>query len=64
MNGYEARRQIRQFNSGVIIIALTAFALTSDREKAIETGCNDFISKPIKGGDLLEKIQQHFKNKL
>ena len=62
MNGYEATRQIRQFNTEVIIIALTAFALTGDREKAMEAGCNDYISKPVKKDDLQELIQKHFKN--
>lgn len=46
MDGYEATRQIRQFNKDVIIIAQTAYALTGDREKAIAAGCNDYISKP------------------
>jgi CheY-like chemotaxis protein len=61
MNGYEATRQIRQFNQKVIIIALTAFALAGDREKAIEAGCNDYISKPIKEMNWLEMIQKYFK---
>jgi CheY-like chemotaxis protein len=47
MDGYNAVRQIRQFNKDVIIIAQTAFALNGDREKAIAEGCNDYISKPI-----------------
>ena len=47
MDGYEATMQIRQFNKDVIIIAQTAYALTTDREKAIEAGCNDYISKPF-----------------
>jgi len=47
LDGYEATRQIRQFNKDVIIIAQTAFGLTGDREKAIEAGCNNYISKPI-----------------
>ena len=64
INGYEATRQIRQFNSEAIIIALTAFALTGDREKAIEAGCNDYIAKPIKREELLDKIQQYVKNML
>jgi len=61
MNGYEATRQIRQFNTEVIIIALTAFALTGDREKALDSGCNDYISKPIKKEILLETIGKYFK---
>ncbi len=47
MDGLEATRQIRQFNKDVIIIAQTAYAFTGDSEKAIEAGCNDYISKPI-----------------
>ena len=43
MNGYEATRQIRQFNKDVIIIAQTAYGLAGDREKAIEAGCNDYM---------------------
>ena len=62
MSGYEATRQIRQFNSEVIIIALTAFALAGDREKAIEAGCNDYISKPVKMAELVEMIKKYFKS--
>jgi hypothetical protein len=47
MDGYQATRLIRQFNSEVIIIAQTAYALAGDREKAIASGCNDYIEKPI-----------------
>jgi hypothetical protein len=61
MNGYEATRKIREFNKDVIIIAQTAFALTGDREKAIESGCNNYISKPIKQTELMELIQTYFK---
>jgi CheY-like chemotaxis protein len=61
MNGYEATRQIRQFNKNVVIIAQTAFGLSGDREKAIEAGCNDYISKPIIKDELLTLIQTHFK---
>ena len=48
MDGYEDTRQIREFNKDVVIIAQTAYALYGDREKAIEAGCNDYISKPKK----------------
>lgn len=62
MNGYDATREIRKFNSDVIIIAQTAFGLTGDREKAIEAGCNDYIAKPIKKEELEIIIKKHFKN--
>ena len=61
MNGYEATRQIRQFNKEVIIIAQTAFGLTGDREKSIEAGCNEYITKPIITDKLLALIQKYFK---
>ncbi len=62
MDGYEATRQIRHFNKKVIIIAQTAYALGGDREKALEAGCTDYISKPIKRADLMELINKYFKN--
>jgi CheY-like chemotaxis protein len=62
MNGHEATRQIRQFNTDVIIIAQTAYGLTGDREKAIESGCNDYISKPINKNKLDELIHKYFGN--
>jgi len=60
MDGYEATRQIRQFNKSVIIIAQTAYALTGDKEKSIEAGCNDYISKPINKDLLLMLIKKQF----
>jgi CheY-like chemotaxis protein len=62
MDGNEATRQIRQFNKDVIIIAQTAFAFAGDKEKAIEAGCNDYISKPIKSTLLYELIKKHIRD--
>ena len=59
MDGFEATRNIRQFYHEVIIIAQTAFSLTGDREKAIQAGCNDYISKPIKKDELGDMIQKY-----
>jgi len=60
MDGFEATRQIRGFNKDVVIIAQTAYTLTGDREKALEAGCNDYISKPIKRDQLLALIKNYF----
>lgn len=60
VDGYEATRQIRKFNKHVIIIAQTAHGLAGDREKAIESGCNEYISKPIMKNELLSFIKQYF----
>jgi len=61
LNGYDATRQIRQFNKDVIIIAQTAFGLTGDREKALEAGCNDYIAKPLDVNLLKKLIRDYFK---
>ncbi len=60
MDGDEASREIRKFNSDIIIIAQTAYALSGDRAKALAAGCNDYITKPIKKELLIEIIQKHF----
>ncbi len=60
MDGYEATRQIRQFNPKIIIIAQTAFALKGDLELALAAGCNDYIYKPIKAEMLNQLIKKHF----
>ena len=60
MDGYEATRQIRQFNKNVVIIAQTAFGLIDDREKALGVGCNDYISKPLNITHLKELILKYF----
>ena len=59
MDGIEATRQIRLFNKDVIIIAQTAYAFTGDSEKAIEAGCNDYISKPINKTLLYDLIKKY-----
>ncbi|MDO9256111.1 MAG: PAS domain S-box protein [Bacteroidales bacterium] len=61
MDGYEATRQIRLFNKDVIIIAQTAYTYSNDREKALEAGCNDYISKPISQKELMEVIRKHIR---
>jgi CheY-like chemotaxis protein len=63
MDGYEAVRQIRKFNKNVIIIAQTAFGLSGDRDIAIEAGCNEYISKPVKKVALMELLKKYFDKK-
>jgi CheY-like chemotaxis protein len=62
ISGYEATRQIRQFNRDVVIIAQTAYGLTGDREKALDAGCNDYLAKPVKRGELIKTILKWFMN--
>ncbi|TDD97526.1 hybrid sensor histidine kinase/response regulator [Flavobacterium cellulosilyticum] len=60
MNGYEATRQIRQFNTSVVILAQTADGMISDKDKATEAGCNEHLSKPIIKNELMSVIQHCF----
>jgi CheY-like chemotaxis protein len=59
-DGLEATRQIRQFNKQAVIIAQTAFGFKGNRQKALDAGCNDYITKPLSLAILKEAIQQYF----
>jgi CheY-like chemotaxis protein len=60
MDGYEATSRIRQFNKSVYIIAQTAFGLIEEKEKAIDSGCNDYMSKPLNIALLKQMIKKQF----
>ena len=59
LDGWEATRQIKAApaTGDIPIIALTAHAMSGDREKAIEAGCDDFDTKPVDLPRLLAKIE-------
>ena len=59
MNGWEVTRLLKSNESTrhIPIIALTAHAWVTDREKAIEAGCDDYDTKPVEFGRLSEKME-------
>ncbi len=60
MSGYEATEKIREFNKDVIIVAQSAFALKNEIEKAMDSGCNDYIAKPYSDDDIVSIINKWF----
>lgn len=58
-DGFEATRELHEFRPDLPVIALTAYAAEGDREKAINAGCIDYLSKPINRGELIDKIEKH-----
>jgi len=59
MDGWEATRQIKAApeTRNIPVIALTAHAMSGDREKSMAAGCDDFDTKPVDLARLLEKIE-------
>jgi CheY-like chemotaxis protein len=59
MDGWQVTRLLKSHQSTchVPVIALTAHALSSDRDRAFEVGCDDYDTKPVEFGRLSEKIE-------
>jgi len=61
MNGYEATQILKQRYPELPVVAQTAFAMSDDREKALDAGCDDYLAKPIKSKDLLSIAEKYLK---
>jgi PAS domain S-box-containing protein len=57
-NGLDLTQRIRKIDQTTPIIAQTAYALSDDRKKCLDAGCDDYITKPIESETLFEKIDQ------
>jgi PAS domain S-box-containing protein len=58
MDGYEATRQIKGLRNDLPVLALTAYFRDSDKSRALECGCSDFISKPVNKNELIMRIKR------
>ena len=58
MDGLEATRQIRTFDPSVPIVAVTAFAYDRDRQKALDAGASEYLSKPLNGERLRQTLRE------
>ncbi len=65
LDGWEATRQLKAGpeTRGIPVIAFTAHAMTGDRERALEAGCDDYDTKPIELARLLVKIDSLIKKR-
>lgn len=57
MDGLEATRQIRRTNPDLPILAVTAFAYDRDRQRAFDAGCDDYLTKPLVGNVLRQRLR-------
>ena len=61
MNGLDATRIIKEVNHDVPVIALSAYAFDENIKEAKEAGCDEFLAKPFRVEELLDKIQKYLK---
>ena len=59
MDGLTATRKIREYDTRIPIIALSAFAFETDNQEAISAGCNDYITKPVDFNLLRATLKRH-----
>lgn len=61
LDGFEATRQLRQSPElkDIVVIAASASAFEQDQQRSLESGCNDFMPKPIQTQDLLKRLELH-----
>ncbi|MDR3182004.1 MAG: response regulator [Planctomycetaceae bacterium] len=58
MDGFQAAAALRQQEFHTPIIAMTAYAHLGDKGKCVEAGCDDYLSKPVDGGEMIAKIKK------
>ncbi|MHB8766048.1 MAG: response regulator [Deferrisomatales bacterium] len=64
MSGFEATRRLKQDPAlrRVPVVALTAYAMVGDRERALECGCDGYLSKPVDVRRLSEQVEAYLKD--
>lgn len=60
VNGLESTRLIKKYKPNIKIIAQTAFAMQDDKQRCINAGCDDYITKPVNAEELFTKLIRVF----
>ena len=63
MNGFDATKKIKELYPELPVIAQTAFAMDYEKSKILESGCDDYLPKPISLEKLFAKIDKYFEGK-
>lgn len=63
IDGYEATRRIRDSpaNGNIPIVALTSYAMSGDRQRALAAGCNGYVEKPINPDTIIDEIRKYLR---
>ena len=61
LDGYTCTKMLREAGKDIIIIAQTAYGLTGDKEKMIDSGFDDYLIKPISSSQLMSKLSAYLK---
>ena len=59
LDGYEAAKQLRTNGYLKPIVALTAHAMKEERDRCLQVGCNDFLTKPVRRSELISALVQY-----
>jgi CheY-like chemotaxis protein len=62
LDGYSCTKKIREAGKNMVIIAQTAYGLSSDKERMMSLGFNDYLIKPISQKQLIDKISSCLQN--
>ncbi len=59
ISGWGVIKEAKRMNPSMPLIAVTAHAMSGDREKVLKAGCDDYISKPLRPKNLVEKVKKY-----